>query len=246
MDKTTGGHAAWEAAIQVLWLDEELLAVNKPAGLLTLPDGYDPTKPYLVGLLEERFGRLWVVHRLDRHTSGVLVLARTAEAHRCLNIQFERRLIEKVYHALVHGSPTWDRRVVDQPLRANVGRRHRTIVDPERGKPARTDFRVLERFGRYAFLEARPHTGRPHQIRAHLTWLGHPLISDPLYTYLLEPSERHTESIIARPALHALSLTFQHPGSGESMTIEAPYPEDFRNALRILRGRHGDHFTLTR
>lgn len=211
----------------LLHVDEAIAVVNKPAGLLTLPDGYDPAKPHLRALLEPHLGRLWIVHRLDRRTSGVLVLARTAEAHRHLNTQFERHQVRKVYHALVVGDPPWERRRINLPLRTNVGRRHRTVVDRQRGKPAQTEVRVLRRFGNFALVEAVPRTGRTHQIRAHLTAIGFPLVGDDLYGDPQHP----VQGMLDRPALHALSLTFAHPASGETVTFEAPYPEDFQRLL---------------
>ena len=218
----------------VLWSDETLLVVNKPAGLPTLPDGYDPTAPYLGGILTPTFGRLWVVHRLDRHTSGVVVFARTSQAHRLLNSQFEGRQVSKVYHALVVGNPDWAEKTVQEPLLANGDRRHRTIVDAQKGKTAETSFRVLEQFGGYALIEAVPHTGRTHQIRAHLAFLGFPVVADKLYGGGLE------QLPLERTALHASRLTINHPTSGERIAFEAPYPEDFRAALDQLRIHHGE------
>jgi tRNA pseudouridine32 synthase / 23S rRNA pseudouridine746 synthase len=213
--------------MDVLHLDADLLIVNKPAGIPVLPDGWDADSPYLVGRLSEEYGRLWVVHRLDKVTSGVLLLARTADAHRALNLQFERHETEKVYRALVNGSPEWTERTARHKLRVNVGHSHRTAVDHTRGKPAETAFKVIKRYPDYGLLECRPATGRTHQVRVHAYALGHPLLGDILYS---APST----DLIARPALHALRLTITHPASGERMTFEAPYPEDFEKALKEL------------
>jgi len=217
-----------EFDISILWSDESLLVVNKPAGLPTLPDGYNANAPCLVKLLEARFGRLWVVHRLDRITSGVIVLARTAEAHRTLNLQFDGREVSKVYHALVAGAPAWDEQVADLPLRADGDRRHRTVVDEHRGKPAMTRLHVLERFAACALVEARPTTGRTHQIRAHLAALGYPIVADLLY------GAAETE-MISRAALHARSLSLAHPLTAAPLCFEAPYPDDFASALARLQ-----------
>ena len=232
--------------VPIIWSDETIIAVNKPSGLPTLPDGYDKAAPYLVGVLKRRYDRLWVVHRLDRDTSGVLVLALTAEAHRALNTQFQDRRTVKVYHALVAGAPVWDELVIDLPLRPNSGRRHRTVVDAERGKPAETHLRVLDRFQRYTLIEATPHTGRTHQIRAHLAAVGLPIVGDALYgdgagIYLsaikpdYQPHSGPEHALIGRLALHARSLTIEHPVTGERLELEAPYPKDFEAALRYLR-----------
>jgi RluA family pseudouridine synthase len=215
-------------SIPVLYVDDHLLVVSKPAGLPTLVNGYHPEAPYLAGILKETYPALWVVHRLDRQTSGVILFARTAAAHRRLNTQFEQRQAVKTYHALVQDLPVWDTRSIHQPLRADGDRRHRTVVDHRRGKPAETDLLVLERFDHFTLLQAIPHTGRTHQIRAHLSALGHPIVSDPLYGGAELP-------ILPRLGLHAFSLKLFHPGSGAEMVFTAPYPEDMAQAVNLLR-----------
>jgi len=242
--ETEGSGPANEIQSWLLWCDEVLLAVNKPAGLSTLVDGFHPGVPYLVGLLKLVYNPLWVVHRLDKDTSGVIVFARTAGAHRTLNSQFEARQAAKIYHALVNGDPAWTEQTVDLPLRPNGDRKHRTVVDSQRGKSASTSLRVLEHFGRYALIEAIPHTGRTHQIRAHLATIGHPLVADTLYgssasLSVLETHlgrQGHSElSFLQRSGLHSWSLSVMHPTNGGRLTFVAPYPNDFRYALDWLR-----------
>jgi len=216
------------SVIPVLYVDDHLLVVSKPAGLPSLVDGYHPKAPYLTGILKETYPALWVVHRLDRQTSGVIVFARTAAAHRDLNTQFEQRRAVKTYHALVQGLPAWDSRSIRLPLRADGDRRHRTVVDHQRGKPAETDLLVLERFDQVALLRATPHTGRTHQIRAHLAAVGHPIVSDPLYGGA-------ELSGLPRLGLHAYSLRLFHPGSKDEMEFIAPYVEDMVQAIDSLR-----------
>lgn len=211
--------------LEVLFQDDHLLVLGKPAGLPVSPGGWQDGAPNLVAALQESFGRVWVVHRLDRTTSGVIAFARTAEAHRALNEQFERHTVEKVYHAIVEGLPRWEVHTARHMLRVNVGRRHRTVVVHERGKPSETCFTVLRRGTAQALLEARPRTGRTHQVRAHLQALGYPILGDILY------GAPETASI-DRPALHALSLSFQHPASGQQVSFHAPVPEDFIAALK--------------
>ena len=203
--------------VPIVYLDEALLVINKPAGLHTLPDGYDASLPHVRGLLEPEYGRLWIVHRLDRETSGVLLLARSPVAHRSLNTQFEQHQVRKVYHALVAGSPTWQETTCQLPLRTNVGHRHRTAVDVRGGKPAVTHLRVLQRFESCTLLEAAPETGRTHQIRAHLAALGCPILGDVLYG-----GEFSAQGLF----LHARSLVISHPLNGESLKFEAEYPID--------------------
>ena len=216
--------------IEILSVDDSLLAVNKPAGLLCLPDGYQPELPHLRTLLEPTYGPLWIVHRLDKDTSGVLLLARTTAAHRTLSLQFENRQVQKTYHALVRGSPSWQEKTMDAPLRSAVGRRKRTIIDPHRGKPAVTHFRVLKRFSGYSLVEAIPLTGRTHQIRAHLYALGNAIVRDALYGSLADDPTLP----IQRTALHARRISLLHPHTDRELTVTAPYPEDFAACLASL------------
>ena len=229
--------------IEVLYSDAQILAVNKPPDLRVIPDGYDPSLPYLSALLAPELGRLWVVHRLDRDTSGVVLLARSAEAHRALSLAFENRETRKIYHALVCGKPEQAQWTCDLPLRIDADRRHRTLPDPLHGKPARTDFQVLNRFPEVALIEARPHTGYTHQIRAHLAAARLPLLADPLYWIpgLPAPSPLQSHSgLIGRTALHHLEITFPHPATSVPTQIQAGYPTDFQLALKTLEDRAGD------
>jgi RluA family pseudouridine synthase len=220
--------------MNILHEDEHLLVVDKPAGMPVLPDGWEKDAPYLVKSLEEEYGKMFIVHRLDKITSGVMVFARDAETHRALSIQFENHQAEKVYHAIVQGDPKWDEKTARHPLRANVGHKHRTMVDNKNGKPAETRCRVLKRFqarpeeGRVeaGLIEARPITGRTHQVRVHAYALGYPLLGDTLYG-------AEATDVIARPALHAYALTIEI--NGKRVTFKAPYPDDFRTALERLK-----------
>ena len=211
--------------MNIIHQDSQILVINKPAGLSVLPEGWDKDAVYLVKMLEEQYGKIWVVHRIDKVTSGVIIFALTAEAHRSLNIQFEKHQVEKIYHAIVNGNPPWDEKITKFPLRVNVGHKHRTMVDNKSGLRSETRLKVLKRKQASALVEAMPMTGRTHQIRVHLYALGYPLLGDVLYS-APETSE------IARPALHAYSLTITHPESNERMTFTAPYPNDFKQALK--------------
>ena len=214
--------------IEIIFEDSALLVINKPAGLLSIQDGYDAAKSHLSSALEPQYGRLWMVHRLDKDTSGVIVLARDADTHRALNRQFANHEILKTYHAIAIGSPDWDTKIVEVPLRSGVGRRKRSVGDVQRGKPALTEFQVLQRFHEHALVAAHPKTGRTHQIRAHLYQLGFPILADPLY------GSGQPSPVISRMALHAHKLTVKHPSSGEICAFVAPYPEDFNHLLQIL------------
>ena len=215
-----------------LYLDDDVIVLDKPAGLPVLPDGWEKDSTYLVKMLEEQFGKVFIVHRLDKTTSGIMVFARSAEAHRNLNIQFETHKAKKIYRAIAEGNPNWNEKIAKHPLRVDVGHRHRTMVDDKNGKPSETRFKVLKRYpeeasperSRRVLLEAELMTGRTHQIRVHAYALGHPLLGDVLYS-------APETNLIARPALHAYSLTFNHPTTNEPLSFNAPYPLDFEFAL---------------
>jgi RluA family pseudouridine synthase len=214
--------------MNILHIDEHIIVVNKPAGLPVLPDGWEKDSEYLVKMLEEKYGKIFIVHRLDKITSGVMIFARNAESHRVLNMQFEKHEAQKVYHAIVEGNPKWEEKVTKFPLHANVGHKHRTIVDDKNGKPSETRFKILKRYQSSALVEALPMTGRTHQIRVHAMALGHPLLGDVLY------GAKETNKI-ERPALHAYSLTFTHPASNERITFQAEHPRDFATTLKLLK-----------
>ena len=213
--------------MKIIHEDPQLIIVNKPAGLSVLPDGWEKDSEYLVKLLEEQFGKTWIVHRLDKITSGVMVFARDADTHRALNIQFETHEAQKTYHAILEGNPKWEEKVVKYPLRANVGHKHRTVVDDKNGKPSETGFRVIKRLQEAALVEAKPLTGRTHQIRVHAYALGHPLVEDILYG-------ARDQYGLPRPMLHAQTLSFVHPAANERVKFSAPHPADFEEALERL------------
>ncbi len=216
--------------IEILYSDPNLLVVNKPSGLLTIPDGYHPELPCAVRLLQASQGRLWVVHRLDKDTSGVLLFARNAPTHKILNEQFQNRQVHKIYRAIIAGSPDWDQEEIDLPLKVNGDRQHRTRVSLADGKPAQTGVGVIRRFCGYSFVEAHPHTGYTHQIRAHLSAMDFPIVSDPLY----DKHWLNHNRIIARLGLHAFQITFLKPDSTTPVSLIAPYPPDFQDALTKL------------
>ena len=231
--------------LEVLHSDEAILVVSKPSGVPSVHDAMQPEQDVQT-LLSAQFGELWVVHRLDKETSGVLVLARSAEAHARLSEQFETREVEKVYHALVRGEPRWDERVIDAPLLPNGDRRHRTVVDAEDGKPSVTRVRVVRRFKGLSLVEARPETGRTHQIRVHLASIGSPIVCDPLYgdgkPLLLSQFKRayrptagqDERPLLGRLGLHASSIEFAHPATGARVRFEAPYAKDFGASLNQM------------
>lgn len=230
----------------VIYQDEHMVALNKSSGLLVAADRWDPDAPRLDILATQSLcaegERLYAVHRIDKDTSGLVVYAKSAEAHRELSLAFQERRIQKTYHALVHGRPLWEETEVDIPLRADGDQKHRSVRDIQKGKNATTRFRVLAECGPFTWLEADLITGRTHQIRAHLQLSGFPIVCDPLYgdgkpvflsaikrSWRGDPYEERP--LLDRLALHAGSIVLRHPVSGETKTFTAPYPRDL-DALR--------------
>jgi 23S rRNA pseudouridine955/2504/2580 synthase/23S rRNA pseudouridine1911/1915/1917 synthase len=233
-------------AITVLYQDEALLIAAKPPGLLTIPDRFEPQGPNLQALLNEQYGRLWTVHRLDRETSGVICFARTEADHRALSMQFEARTVGKYYLALVDGRIGPDAGTIDAPIGPHPRQEGKMTVIAS-GKPAQTDYKVLRRFVAFTWVEARLHTGRTHQVRVHFQSAGHALAVDPLYgrrpaLFLSEIKGKgyhigkyqEERPLLERTALHAARLEVQHPRTGEPLVVEAPLPKDLRAVVQQL------------
>jgi 23S rRNA pseudouridine1911/1915/1917 synthase len=235
-------------SVQVLYEDEHLCAVNKPAGLPTHGSGLERS-PSLADWASARYGSLptlhgrdrpGIVHRLDRGTSGVLVLARTELALASLARQFQQRQVSKSYWALTWGEPRFDSGWIDAPLaRAAPGTARQAVAAPGTGRKALTYYEVRERFGDAALLVCRPHTGRTHQLRVHLGALGHPLLGDRMYRKHGTHPERSLPGAppLSRQALHAERIAFQHPATGLGLELSASLPEDLAALLAWLRSR---------
>ncbi|MEA3326397.1 MAG: RluA family pseudouridine synthase [Chloroflexota bacterium] len=209
---------------ECIYQDDDLLIINKPPGLLSIPDGYDSSLPHLKSVLKPIYGNLWIVHRLDKETSGIMLLARNKDAHRKLNESFRERRIKKTYHGLVTPLPNWREMHIKQPLKPNADRKHRTRVDQVNGKIAETVCKVIKRAAYGALMEINILTGITHQIRAHLRTLDLILFGESLYNAGL-PSLPFP---VQRLMLHARFIGFKHPSHGEWIRFEAPYPNDFR------------------
>jgi RluA family pseudouridine synthase len=225
------------APLTLLYCDDAMVAVDKPAGLAVIPAPGPAAGACLRDRLAAQIGsRTWVVHRLDRDTSGVIVFARTAEAHRALSMAFEHRQVRKAYLAFVAGLPSPARGEIAQPLHEARKGRMRPAAPGEPGAmEARTEYAVRQAWRQgsrvVALVDARPHTGRHHQIRVHLRSAGTPILHDPIYGRAVPGVVAGDAPPIARLALHASSLTVPHPGSGRAFTIDAPLAADLA-ALR--------------
>ncbi len=235
----------------VLYNDDDIVVLNKRSGLLIASDRYDEDATRLDIEAEKEFGKLFAVHRIDKDTSGCVIYAKTPEAHRSLSMQFEERKVEKIYHALVYGHPLWETKHVDLKLLVDGDARHRTVPNDRYGKTAVTDFKNLGVCGPFTWIEARPHTGRTHQIRVHLQSNGISIVCDPLYSGNQHPVKLsdikrnykgdtdNERPLLSRLALHAFKLTVTHPKTGEQITFTAPYPKDMDATRKQLKSIFG-------
>jgi tRNA pseudouridine32 synthase/23S rRNA pseudouridine746 synthase len=203
-------------------LDDHLAVVDKPSGLLSVPGRGEAHRDSALLRLESEIGTLWVVHRLDMDTSGLIVYARSREAAAGMGRLFEARRVHKVYHARVQGAPPADEGTIDRPLRLDWPHRPRQVVDPDQGKPALTRFRVLQRDPTTTRVELQPLTGRSHQLRVHLASIGCPIVGDRFYGPATEGLEGPHDPV--RLMLHAAHLEFEHPLSGQRLSLQAPTP----------------------
>jgi len=224
---------AQKMPLKIVHEDAALIVIDKPAGLVVHPGAGQPDRTLLNALLAHapalvNVPRAGIVHRLDKDTSGLLVVAKTVESQADLVKQLAERTMQRVYTALVQGDPPASGRI-DAPVGRDAKVRTRMAVT-HRGKPARTSYRVLERFGRAALVECRLETGRTHQIRVHFQHIRHPLVGDTVY-------RRGTRHGIAFPrqALHASELSLKHPSTGEPMTWRSALPRDFKKLVDELR-----------
>ncbi len=204
--------------VHIYYQDAHLVIAEKPAGLLSVPGRALENHDSLTSRLQAHFGELHVVHRLDLDTSGLMVFARTKAAQRHLSRQFQQRCVEKRYLAVCEGALPASQGQIDQPLRCDWPNRPRQIIDREQGRPALTYWeRLQQREDGHTLLLLMPHTGRAHQLRVHMQWLGHPILGDPFY-------HPHPEQA-PRLMLHAWQLGFFHPTGGHWMLFTSP-PED--------------------
>ena len=194
-----------DAPFVPVYEDEDIFILEKPSGLLSVPGRGDDKQDCLSERAKAQFGRVFIIHRLDMETSGLMVFAKHGDAQKNHSAIFEARMIDKTYHALVAGHPEPERGRIELPLIRDWPNRPRQMVDHEKGKPARTDWEVRERLEGMSRVQLLPRTGRTHQLRVHMAAIGHPILGDPLYGVDTPPSP------IDRLCLHASRLVFRHP-----------------------------------
>ena len=224
---------AQKMPLKIVHEDADILVVDKPPGLVVHPGAGQPDRTLLNALLAHAprlagVPRAGIIHRLDKDTSGLLVVAKTVEAQTELARQLAERSMRRTYLAVVQGDPPASG-TIDAPIGRDARSRVRMAVS-HRGKPARTAYRVLERFGHAALVECRLETGRTHQIRVHLQHIRHPLVGDPVY----RRGTRHGSAFL-RQALHACELTLAHPRTGKLLTWRSPLPRDMKRLVDSLR-----------
>ena len=229
---------------EIIFEDADFIAINKPAGLLTIPDRYNSTLPSAYQLLKQKYSNIYVVHRLDVGTSGVLLFAKNSEAHSFANNQFAEHSVKKIYIAVLEGVLNKDFIEIDIPLLQNPSGKG-GVIPSARGKSSLTIINTIERFKNATLIKAQLKTGRLHQLRAHAAAIGYPLLVDNIYGnhtefYISSIKRRFNLKknaeelpIISRPTMHAAELNFIHI-NGQNIMLEAKYPKDFVALIQIL------------
>jgi 23S rRNA pseudouridine955/2504/2580 synthase/23S rRNA pseudouridine1911/1915/1917 synthase len=232
------------ANCDILFENEHLLVVNKPSGLLTIPDRYDSNKPNLLNLLNASHDEIFIVHRIDKETSGLVLFAKNAESHRLLSLLFENHEIQKRYISFTENCPNPESGIINLPIAHSVFETGKMTIH-KNGKPSITYYKILESFRNFCMLELEPKTGRTHQIRVHLAAISCPILCDPLYSQRSELFIKDIKSrakiadfeqerpLLSRTALHANSLEFSL--YGQLYHFECPLPKDLKALLNQLR-----------
>lgn len=225
--------------LDIVYEDKDIIIVNKARGMVVHPAAGNPNGTLVNALLWHCGGELsgingvirpGIVHRLDKDTSGLMVAAKTDTAHKSLAEQIKSHTARRTYVALVHGNIVEAKGRIDAPLGRHLKDRIKMAVNMKDGKDAITHFTVLERFGNYTLVQCRLETGRTHQIRVHMAYIGHPVVNDPLYGY------KRDAFPIEGQALHSCALDLVHPITKQAMHFEAPWPDDFKAVVQAVDG----------
>jgi len=232
--------------IDKLYEDDDIIIVNKPAGLLVIPDRFNHELPSLGKTLEQKLGqKIWIVHRLDKDTSGVICFAKNEQAHRYLSILFQERDVNKFYAGLVYGIVEPPEGRIESPIAEHPAVHGKMVVN-RKGKMAVTDYKVAEQWPLYALMQFQIHTGRTHQIRVHMQSIGHPIVCDELYgdgdpfllsnikrKYNMSGKDEVEKPLLSRLALHAYRIEFAKE-DGTPIDVEAPLPRDMAACVKQL------------
>lgn len=233
--------------IEIIYEDDDILIVNKPAKFLSIPDRFDQSKPNVLSYLRSRYEAVFTVHPLDKETSGILCFARTEEAHKHLSQQSQERSVQILYWVIVSGIVTPVEGAIDKAISRHPVQSGKMIVS-NKGKTSLTNYKVLEQFKSFALLEADIETGRTHQIRVHFESIGYPLAVDKVYGSHLDfklsqikfkgfrlGKDQEERPLMTRTSLHAHQINIVHPSKKETLTFIAQPPKDFRAVLKQLQ-----------
>ncbi|MBS1512727.1 MAG: RluA family pseudouridine synthase [Bacteroidetes bacterium] len=229
----------------IIFGNEHFIAINKPAGLLSIPDRAQ-SEPSLKEILQQHFGAIFTVHRIDKDTSGIIIFAKDEATHKFLSRAFEERRVEKFYQGIVTGAPEKQYGIIEAPISEHPIHKGLMVVH-RNGKPSVTEYKVIESYNSYSLLQFQLHTGRTHQIRVHCKNMGHPLACDELYgdgkpvllsalkrKFKLSKHEENERPMLNRLALHSYKLQF-NDAKGNEHQLEAPLPKDMRALLQQLK-----------
>lgn len=232
--------------ISIIFENDDFVAIDKESGMLSIPDRHDETQLSLYKLLTQRYGKIFIVHRLDRETSGLILFAKNEISHKYLSQLFEHRNIEKNYVGIVRGSISEKKGFINEPIAEHPTKKGVMIVS-KKGKPSLTDYEVLEDHGIFSLVKFDIHSGRTHQIRVHTKYIGHPIVCDPVYgdgkpvllssfkkKYKLSKNDEVERPILHRLALHSQRISFTDVNN-KKYDLEAPLPKDMKALLQQLR-----------
>jgi len=229
---------------EILFEDDYIIILNKPPKMLVIQDRFNKLEPNLHDILNDKYPKIFTIHRLDKDTSGVIIFAKREDTHRDLSVQFEKQKVQKTYSALLQGVLSQGRGIIEAPLGKKNSHENVMVVDRKNGKSSITHFESVKKFKNYTLVNAFPKTGRTHQIRVHFKSIGHPLAIDKLYgtkekiflsdikTKFIKGKEE--KALMERLTLHSASIEFTHPNTFEKMKIEAPHHKDFRTLIKNL------------
>jgi len=237
-------------ALSIIFENDDFIAVNKEAGMLTIPDRHDETQLSLYRILNQKYGKIFIVHRLDRDTSGLILFAKNEVTHKYLSQLFEQRNIEKKYLGIVGGSMPEKNGSINEPISEHPTKKGMMTIT-KKGKASLTNYEVLEDFGIYSLVQFEIQSGRTHQIRLHTKSIGHPIICDERYgdgkpillssfkkKYKLSDNDLEERPLISRLGLHSANLEFRDI-HGKNFFIEAPLPKDMKALLQQLKKNRG-------
>jgi len=234
----------------IIFENEDFIAINKSAGMLTIPDRHDESQLSLYKILSQQYGKIFIVHRLDRDTSGLVLFAKNETSHKYLSQLIEKRNIEKIYIGIVRGTLPHESGSIEEPIAEHPFHKGEMIIN-KKGKPSLTEYKVLEDYGIYSVVQFNIHSGRTHQIRVHMKFTGHPIACDPVYgdgkpillssfkkKYKLSKEDEEERPLVNRLALHSHQLNF-NDAHKNMHALEAPVPKDIKALLQQLKKNRG-------